>query len=283
MRTRLLVSVIAFAAALFVFSAPSLRAARSNAAGLPAGESAAASVLERSPRHGEFVDIPYEGHTPLRTWVVYPERKDKAGVVLVIHEIFGLSDWIRAVADQFAAEGFIAVAPDLVSGLAPGGGGTDSAATRDDVVKLVRLLTPEEAAARLAAVCAWAARIPAANGKLGTAGFCWGGGRSFAYATTNPPPQACVVFYGAALDSANLLNVRAPVQGHYGGDDARITATLDATRTTLASLHREFEPHVYAGAGHGFLRQQDGRDGANLKATQVAWPSTIGFLRKHLR
>ena len=283
MRTRLLVPVIAFAAALFVFTAPSLRAARSNAAGLPAGESAAASVLERSPRHGEFVDIPYAGHTPLRTWVVYPERKDKAGVVLVVHEIFGLSDWIRAVADQFAAEGFIAVAPDLVSGLAPGGGGTDSASTRDDVVKLVRQLTPEEAAARLAAVRAWAARIPAANGKLGTVGFCWGGGRSFAYATTNPPPQACVVFYGAAPDSASLLNVRAPVQGHYGGDDARITATLDATRTTLASLQREFEPHVYAGAGHGFLRQQDGRDGANLKATQVAWPSTIGFLRKHLR
>ncbi len=285
MRTRLLYAAVAFAAALFVFSAPQLRAARPTAstAALPAGEQDAKGALEKSSRHGEYVDIPYEGHAPLRTWVVYPERKDKAGVVLVIHEIFGLSDWVRGVADQLAAEGFIAVAPDLISGLAPGGGGTDSLASRDDVVKLVRQLTPEESTARLAAVRAWAATIPSANGKLGTVGFCWGGGRSFASAATNPPPQACVVYYGSAPDSARLLEVRAPVQGHYGGDDARINATLDATKAALAAQHRTFEPHVYDGAGHGFLRQQDGRDGANLKASQQAWPQTIAFFRKYLR
>lgn len=284
MRTRLLFAVAAFFAALLVFAAPSLRAARAPAAvALPAGESAARTALDHSPRHGEYIDIPYEGHAPLRTWVVYPERKDKAGVVLVVHEVFGLSDWVRSVADQFAAEGFIAVAPDLISGLAPGGGGTDSLASRDDVVKLVRQLTPDESAARIAAVRAWAAKIPSANGKLGTVGFCWGGGRSFACAATEPAPQAAVVFYGSPPDSAQLLRVRAPVLGHYGGDDARINATIDATKATLAALKRSYEPHVYDGAGHGFLRQQDGRDGANMKATERAWPLTVGFLRKHLR
>jgi carboxymethylenebutenolidase len=229
------------------------------------------------------VDIPYADHTPLRTWVVYPERKDKAGVVLVVHEIFGLSDWIRGVADRLAADGFIAVAPDLISGLGPGGGGTDSVASRDDVVSLVRKLTPEESAARIAAVRAWAAKIPSANGKLATIGFCWGGGQSFAAATTTPPPQAAVVYYGVPPDSEHISNVHAPVLGNYGGNDARITATVEATRATLAKLGRPYEPHVYDGAGHGFLRQQDTPDGANLKAAQAAWPRTVEFLRQYLK
>ncbi len=249
---------------------------------LPATEDSARVVLERSSRHGEFVDIPYAGGAPLRTYVVYPERRTKAGVVVVIHEIFGLSDWIRAVADRLAAEGFIAVAPDLVSGLGPGGGGTDSTKSRDEVVQLVRKLTPDESAARLAAVRNWTRSIAAANGKLGTLGFCWGGGRSFAAATASPPIDAAVVYYGSAPDSVQILNVRAPVQGHYGGDDARITATVEQTRATLAKLGRSYTPFVYDGAGHGFLRQQDGREGANLKAASAAWPRTIEFLRKYL-
>jgi carboxymethylenebutenolidase len=259
------------------------RAAKSPPPALPPGEAGAKAALEVSPRHGEYVDIPYADHAPLRTWVVYPERKDKAGVVLIVHEIFGLSDWIRGVADRLAADGFIAVAPDLISGLGPGGGGTDSVASRDDVVSLVRKLTPEESAARIAAVRAWAAKIPSANGKLATIGFCWGGGQSFTTATTNPPPQAAVVYYGVPPDSANLLNVRAPVLGNYGGNDARITSTVEATRATLAKLGRPYEPHVYDGAGHGFLRQQDTPDGANLKAAQAAWPRTVEFLRKYLK
>ncbi len=283
MRNRLLLPIVAITAALSGFGVSSLRAARPATAALPPSEGSAKEALEHSPRHGEFVDIPYPGHSPLRTWVVYPERKDKAGVVLVLHEIFGLSDWIRGVADQFAAEGFIAVAPDLISGLGPGGGGTDSVSSRDEVVKLVRQLTREESAARIQAVRAWARTIPSANGKLGTVGFCWGGGRSFACAASDPAPQAAVVFYGTAPDSAQLLQVRAPVLGHYGGDDARVNATLEATKATLSGLKREFEAHVHEGAGHGFLRQQDGREGANLKATQASWPVTVGFLRKHLR
>jgi len=251
---------------------------------LPPSDSLALGRLESSPRHGEFVDIPYgtEG-VRLRTWVVYPERKDKAGVVLMIHEIFGLSTWIRGVADQVAAEGFIAVAPDLISGMGPGGGGTDSVATRDDVVKLIRGLSPEETRARLDAVRAWAQKLPSANGKLATMGFCWGGGRSFEYAAAAPPPQASVVFYGVAPDSATLMRVRAPVLGLYGGDDSRVDATIAPAKAALKATKASYEPHIFDGAGHGFLRQQEGRDGANRAATEKAWPRAVAFLKTHLK
>lgn len=284
MRLRTVVpAVLAVLALALLAVVPTLRAAKPAPTPLPPGEAGAKAALEHSPRHGEYVDIPYEGHAPLRTWVVYPQVSDKRGVVLIVHEIFGLSDWIRGVADRLAADGFIAVAPDLISGLGPGGGGTDSVASRDDVVSLVRKLTPEETAARIAAVRAWAARIPSANGKLATIGFCWGGGQSFATAAASPPPQAAVVFYGVPPDSAQMPNVRAPVLAHYGGNDARITATVDDTRATLKKLGRTYEPHVYEGAGHGFLRQQDTPDGANLKAAQAAWPRTLEFLRQYLK
>jgi len=250
---------------------------------IPPAEETAREALEKSPRHGEFVDVPYAGHVPLRSWVVYPERKDKAGVVVVIQEIFGLTDWLRGVADQLAADGFIAIAPDMLSGMGPGGGGTDSIPSRDDVVKLTRQLTPEETAARIAAVRAWAATVPAANGKLATMGFCWGGARSFAAAASSPPPQAAVVFYGTSPDSVLIEQVNAPVQGHYGGDDARVNATIEPAKKRLSERKRTYEPNVYEGAGHGFLRQQSGREGANLKASQAAWPKAIAFLRKHLK
>jgi carboxymethylenebutenolidase len=250
---------------------------------LPPPEDSALAALNRSPRHGEWVDVAYPGHAPLRTWIVYPERSTKAGVVLVIHEIFGLTDWIRSVADRLAAEGFIAVAPDLISGLGPGGGGTDSTASRDDAVKLVRLLTPEESAARIATVRDWAVKLSAANGKLATIGFCWGGGQSFAAAAMSPPPTACVVYYGVAPDSAQILQVKAPVLAHYGGDDARVDATIDAAKSALAKQKVPYDPHVYAGAGHGFLRQQTLRDGSNMKASEQSWPLTINFLRNHLK
>lgn len=249
---------------------------------LPPSETTAKAALETSPRHGELIDVPFSGGAPLRTWIVYPERKEKAGVVIVIHEIFGLSDWIRGVADRLAADGFIAVAPDLLSGLGPGGGGTESAASRDDVVKLVRGLSPEQTRARLNAVRDWARALPAANGKFATIGYCWGGARSFEYAASSPPPAAAVVFYGTSPDSVTLLAVEAPVLGNYGGDDARVNATIEPARAALAKRGRTYEPHVYEGAGHGFLRQQEDREGANLRASQQAWPRTIAFLRRYL-
>jgi carboxymethylenebutenolidase len=250
---------------------------------LPPSEEQAKAALEKSPRHGEWVDIKTASGTPIRTWIVYPERKDKAGVVIVIQEIFGLTDWIRGVADQLAKEGFIAVAPDMISGLGPNGGGTESVASRDDAVKLVRGLTPEEATARLNAVHDYAVKLPAANGKSATIGFCWGGARSFAYAAAQPALDAAVVYYGTSPDAADLAKIKAPVLGLYGADDARVNATIEPAQAEMKKLGKTYEPNIYDGAGHGFLRQQDGRDGANLKATQQAWPRTVAFLREHLK
>jgi carboxymethylenebutenolidase len=241
-------------------------------------------ALDKSPRHGEYVDVKNPAGGPaIRTWVMYPERKEKAGVVLVIHEIFGLSDWARAVADQLAREGFIAVVPDLVSGMGPNGKGSDSSASRDDVVALVRALTPAEATARLNAVRDYAVHLPAANGKAATIGFCWGGGRSFAYAASQPTLAGAVVYYGTPPEAADMARIKAPVLGFYGGDDARVTATVAAAETEMKKLGKTYEPHVFEGAGHGFLRAQDDRNGANLKATQQAWPRTVAFLRDQLK
>jgi len=251
-------------------------------AALPPSAEQAKAALDTSPRHGEYVDAPMAGGPAIKTWISYPERKDKAGVVIVIQEVFGLTDWLRGVADQLAKEGFIAVAPDMVSGFGPGGGGTDSVGSRDDVVALVRKITPDEAVRRLNAVRAWALKIPAGNGKIATVGFCWGGGQSFAYAGAQPALAAAVVFYGASPEPPIIDAIQAPVLGHYGGDDERVDATIPPAQAQMKKLGKSYEVHVYDGAGHGFLRDQSGRDGANLKATQQAWPRTVTFLKEKL-
>ena len=250
---------------------------------LPPGEEGAKAALDHSPRHGEWVEVAMPSGAPVRSWIVYPERRDKAPVVVVIHEIFGESDWIRSVADRLAADGFIAIAPDLLSGKGPDGGGTDSLGSRDDVVKAIRELDPNEVTTRLNAVRAYAIKLPAANGKSASIGFCWGGSTSFSYATEQPALDAAVVYYGTAPDPEALARIDAPVLGLYGGDDARVTSTVDATKTEMAKLGKPYDPHVFEGAGHGFLRAQSGRDGANMKAAEQAWPLTIAFLRQHTK
>ncbi len=250
---------------------------------LPAGDEGAKAVLEKSSRHAEWVDIKYNGgQHPIKTFVVYPERKDKAPVVIVIHEIYGLTDWIRAVADQLAADGYIAVAPDLISGIGPGGGGTESVPSRDEVVRLIRSLTPDHVATQLNAVREYAVKLPAANGKSATVGYCWGGSRSFESAAHVKGLNAAIVYYGSSPDSTTLTKVQAPVLGLYGGDDARVNATIEPAAAMLKKLGKQFEYEIYEGAGHGFLRAQSGRDGANMRATQKAWPRMLEFLKKHL-
>ncbi|HSL22827.1 MAG TPA: dienelactone hydrolase family protein [Vicinamibacterales bacterium] len=250
---------------------------------LPPGANDASLALKTSPRHGEYVDIKAAGSSvPITTWIVYPERKEKAGVVIVIHEIFGLADWIRGVADQLAEDGFIAVAPDLLSGKGPKGGGT--AELGDEATKVIRTLTPEEVNSALNAVREHAIKLPAANGKSATIGFCWGGSTSFQYATVQPALDAAVVYYGGSpQDPAAYQQIGAPVLGLYGGNDARVNATIPIAQEQMKKLGKRYEPHTFEGAGHGFLRQQDGQNGANMKATEQAWPLTLRFLREHLK
>lgn len=231
--------------------------------------------------HGEWIRIA-RGTDSIRAYVAYPERSGRAPAIIVIHEIFGLTDWVRGVADQLAADGFIAVAPDLVSGKGPNGGGTDAFASRDDVTKAVSGLSPDEVVTRVNAVRDYALALSSANGKSATIGFCWGGTMSFTYATAQPALNAAVVYYGSApADPARLVKTKAPVIGFYGGSDARVTSTVEGTKTKMRVFERSFEANVYDGAGHGFLRAQSGQDGANLRAAQQAWPATLAFLRRH--
>jgi carboxymethylenebutenolidase len=247
---------------------------------LPPGAEEAKAAVEKSPRHGEYVDVPVEGGKPLKAYVVYPERKEKAPVVIVIHEIFGLSDWIKAVTDQLAADGFIAIAPDMLTGRGPGGGGTE-AYKGEEIRDAVRALKPDEVTAGLNAVRAYGMKLPASNGKTATIGFCWGGMQSFAYAVAQPELNAAVVYYGTSPgDPSAFEKIKAPVLGLYGSDDARVNATIEPAKQAMQKGNKTYQTHVYEGAGHGFLRQQSGRE-ANLKASQQAWPATIEFLRKH--
>jgi len=252
------------------------------AQGLPPGEDSAVARLNASPRHGEWVAYDAGGGDSVKAWVVYPERSDKAPVVVVIHEIFGLTDWIRSVTDQLAAEGFIAIAPDLLTGKGPNGGGTASV-DRQGAIALIQTLTRDEVQRRLRAAAAYATALPAAKNAVGSVGFCWGGSQSFAFATAFPDLKGAVVYYGAPPTEEAAGRIRAPVVGFYGGDDARVTSTVQPTQQLMGRLGKNYEPHVFDGAGHGFLRDQAGRNGANLKAAQTAWPRTVAFLMQALR
>lgn len=248
---------------------------------LPANDSTARARLTASSRHGEYVKIDAGGGDSVRLWVVYPERRDKAPVVVVIQEIYGLSDWLRGVGDQLAADGFIAVVPDLLSGKAPGGAGSD-AVDAQGAVALTRTLTRDEWTRRLNAAARYGRSLPAASGRVGSVGFCWGGSRSFEMAAALEGNGAAVVYYGSSPDSTTLAAVRAPVLGLYGADDARVNATVPGAQAAMQRMNKEYTPVMFEGAGHGFLRDQTGRNGANMRAAEAAWPRTIAFFREKL-
>jgi len=249
----------------------------------PPGEAQAKAALEKSPRHQEWVKIQVPGsQTKLNSFIVYPERKDKAPVVIVIMEIFGLTDWVRAVTDHLAEEGFIAVAPDLLSGRGPGGGGSEAFASRDDTVKAVSSLSSAEVAAMLDAAKDYAISLPSATQRFATVGFCWGGGQSFNYATAQPKLGAAVVYYGMAPPLDALSKIKATVLGLYGEDDSRVVSTVKPAEDKMKELGKVYIAHIYKGAGHGFLRAQEDRGGANLEAARQAWPVTVEFLKKYL-
>ena len=234
-----------------------------------------------SPRHGEYVMYATAGGDSVRAFLVYPERPDDAPGLVVIHEIFGLTDWIRDVADRYAAEGFVAIAPDLLWGKAPGGGGTDAYPDGDAVVAAIRELPPHEVKARLDGAGAFLRSLPASNGRVGVVGFCWGGQQSFQYAAEQPRLSAAVVFYGSGPEPLSKLeDIRAPVLGLYGGDDQRVNATIPAIDSAMAAAGKRYDKEIYPGAGHGFLREDEA--GANARAAAAAWPRSVAFLREAL-
>ena len=215
--------------------------------------------LAKSSRHQEWVKVKY-GNREVNSFVVYPEVKTKATAVVVIHEIFGMSDWIQSLTDQLAEAGYVAIAPDLLSGMGPDGGGTSSM-DRSGIGKAIQALPPDQITADLNAVADYVSKLPASNGKVVVTGYCWGGGQSFRFATNRPDIKAAFVFYGlppgaadGTPDKAALARIKAPVYGFYAGNDARINATLPKTSEAMTELSKKFDPVTYEGAGHGFMR-----------------------------
>ena len=248
-----------------------------SAAHLPPSGATAEGDLAASPRRGEFVDILVPGSdVPVRTWVVRPERTP-APVVVVVHDLYRLGNWVRSIADALAAEGFLAVAPDLPSGLTPEGsilGGEDG------LVPAVALIGPGTRTRRLDAVRSWVLDLPAAEGRLGLVGFSWGGSAGFAYAVEQPALDALVVFYGdGPRVPSDYARIETPVLGLYGGE-LQTAETLPRAREAMAAAGKSFEGIVYDGATV-FLKAQEGLD-ANRRATEDAWPRTLAFLREHL-
>jgi carboxymethylenebutenolidase len=283
--------------ALDEFARGTAQAAPVNAK-LPADDMGVVARLASSPRKGEYVNVMVDGK-PMRTWVVHPAGNGKAPVVVVIMEIFGLSDWIRGVADQLAAEGFIAVAPDIVSGYGKDGGDTSSLSTAPEITQAVLKVPAAEITTKLKAAREFGLKDSRSNGKSASVGFCFGGAQSFAFAVNEPGLNAAVVYYGQAPTDAppaargaaptpyevseRVANVKAPIIGFYGGlaQDARIGNTVAPTEAKMKALGKTYEPHIFDGAAHGFLRAQTGNDGANMKATEQAWPMTVAWLKKY--
>ena len=240
----------------------------------------AKAALEKSPRHREWVTVKH-GDRAVETFLAYPESKSKTPVVLVIHEIFGMSDWVEDLADQVAAAGYIAVAPDLLSGMGPNGGRSSSFA-EGKTMEAVHNLNPGQITVDLNAVADYALKLPASSGKLFVAGFCWGGSESFRFATNRGDLAAAFVFYGGPPDKDAMARIKAPVYGFYAGNDARIGATIPDAITAMKTAGKAYEPVTYEGAGHGFMRAGEAPDAsdANKKARTDAWDRWKSLLSK---
>lgn len=240
----------------------------------------AKQAVEHSPRHREWVNVKSASRT-VSSFVVYPEVKEKAPSIVVIHEIFGMSDWVQMVTDEFAAAGYIAIAPDLLSGVT-------GLADPNAIGKAIRDLPPDQITGDLNSVADYVSKLPAANGKVAVVGFCWGGGQSFRFATNRPSLAAAFVFYGPGPDSPTAIAaIRAPVYGFYAGDDARIGATVPKTQELMQAAGKKYETVTYPGAGHGFMRAGDAppsdtdpRYAANKKARDEAWARLKELLHK---
>jgi carboxymethylenebutenolidase len=231
----------------------------------------ARAMLEKSPRHREWVTLKHGGRS-VETLVVYPESKEKRPVVLIIHEIFGFTDWTAELADEVAAAGYIAVEPDLLSGMGPNGGRSDSFA-EGKAFEAVSHLDPDQVTADLNAAADYAKKIPAWNGKLFVTGYCWGGSQSFRFATNRPDLAATFVFYGTPPDKEAMARIHAPVYGFYAGNDSRVDSTIPDTIAQMKAAGKKYEPVTYEGAGHGFMRAGEAPDAsdANKKARAGAW------------
>jgi len=241
---------------------------------------AAQAGLDDTPRHDEWVKVAGADRA-IVTYVVYPEVDHDVMAVVLIHENRGLTDWVRSLADRLAGKGFIVVAPDLLSGMAPGGGGTSEFASSDDARKALYELDRAKVIEDLRAVINHAREIPAADGSVAVAGFCWGGARTWDVANAVPGLAASFVFYGTGPDEEDgVANIDAPVYGFYGGNDQRVNATIPRTMELMKAAGKPFEETTWEGAGHAFMRAGEAEDAseANRKAADEAGERWLALL-----
>ena len=246
------------------------------------GQDWAKKKLEKSPRHHEWVEVKH-GDRVVHSFLVFPEVKEKATAVVVIHENRGLTDWVRTVADQLAEAGYIAIAPDLLSAMAPKGGKTSDFADEGAATEAIYKLPPDQVTADLNAVAKYVAKLPAANGKVAVAGFCWGGAQTFRFATNNKLVKGAFVFYGTGPENdSDVARIQCPIYGFYGGADARVDATIPKSVELMKKAAKTYEPITYEGAGHGFMRSGEEPDAkpANKGARDEAWKRWKELLRK---
>lgn len=282
-------------------AAPAASAAGANqgSEALPPSNNHAAARIAASPRHAEWVKVAWEpgSKDSLMAWIVYPSTANaKTPVVVVVHEIFGLSTWVRSVADQVAAEGFIAIAPDLESRVR--GGPSTEELPRDSATKLIQGVNSVERNRGISAVARYAMSQPSAAPRYAVIGYCWGGSTVWLHAINGGVPGLVggVAYYGlppfnGAVPSADsLAKIKVPVMLLSGSKDARITAGMPALDSAMKALGKWYLGRNYEGAVHGFLRAQDDpkaardtvEEQANLTATKDAWPRTVEFLKKNL-
>lgn len=281
-------------------AAPNAGAASQGNPALPPSNNAAAPRLAASPRHGEWVKLAWEpgSSDSLMAWVVYPSTSNaRTPVVVVVHEIFGLSTWVRGVADQVAADGFIAIAPDLVSRVR--GGPSTTELSGDSARKLIAGVSTTERNRGIIASARYAMSQPSAAPRYAVIGYCWGGSTVWAHAVNGGTTgySGGVAFYGLPyMDGAvpnrdSLAKITKPVMLLSGSKDARIGAAMPAVDSMMKALGKSYLGINYQGAIHGFLRAQNDpkpqrdevEEQANLTATKDAWPRTLAFLHSNLR
>ncbi len=238
----------------------------------------ARTMVDKSPRRREWVTIKHDARA-VESVVGYPQSQGKSPAMVVIHEIFGMTDWVENVNDEFAEAGFIAVAPDLLSGMAPNGGRTKDFPPSQGgggfgpVGQAIGKLPPDQITADLNAVADYCKSLPNCNGKVCVVGFSWGGSQSFRFATNRKDLSAAFVFYGGGPAQESIANIQAPVYGFYAGNDTRINSSLPQTQEQMKAVGKFYETVIYEGAAHGFMRsgEQPGATEADKKAREAAW------------
>ncbi|MDE0186988.1 MAG: dienelactone hydrolase family protein [Candidatus Poribacteria bacterium] len=247
--------------------------------GSDAAATSAKEQLENSPRHGEWVKIPSTKGRSVNAFIVFPEIKEQATSVIVIHEIFGLTDWVRLVGDRLAEAGFVAICPDMLSGME--GGGTESFESGDDVRRAIRNLDSDQITADLKAAAKYLRDLPSTTDKVAVSGFCWGGGQTFRFAANDDTIAGAFVFYGPPPAGEAIRDIKCPVYGFYGENDNRINATIEPTKAAANAAGVSYEPVTYSGVGHGFLRHgmADGANNTEEGAVEKAWKRFVDLLK----